>query len=118
MVETSRYLRHTQPGLSHDASAQKDRRNAIHDRRGRFIQVQWERRAGIERRTRNLQEELKRYQHWRTASTMTIWKYKLAIQNRALAPSTIQRYTRYIFQCIGNIQKYDKEMQRIKRQAA
>lgn len=118
MVETSRNLRHTLSNLSHDASAQKDRRIATYDRRGCFIQVQWERRAGMERRIRNLQEELKQYQHWRTASEMAILKYKWAIQNRALAPSTIQRYARYIFQCIGNIQKYDKEIQQIKREAA
>jgi hypothetical protein len=117
MVETSRNLRHTLSNLSQDAFTQKDRRITTYDRRGRFIQVQWERRAGMKRRIRNWQEELRQYQRWRTTSEMAILKYMLAIRDRALAPATIQRYVHYIFQCIRNIQKYDKEIQRIKREA-
>jgi hypothetical protein len=99
--------------LANVAPAQKNRRTAIHDRRGYFIQVQWDRRAGADRRVRNLQEELKLYQRFRDASEMAVAKYKWAIQTRALAPATVLRYTRYIFQNIDNIHKYDGEIQRI-----
>lgn len=117
MVENSRNLRHTQSGHSHDSFAQKDRRIATQDRRGCFIQIQWERRARRDRRTRNLQEELKQYQRWKTTSEMAILKYMWAIRNRGLAPSTIKRYVQHIFKCIENVQKYDKEIQRIKHEA-
>jgi hypothetical protein len=72
----------------------------------------------VDRRERNLHEELVRVQRLRAAAQSAVEKYKTAVQQRALAPSTIQRYVRYIFQNTESIRKYDEEIRSVAEKLA
>ena len=90
-----------------------NRRTSKADRRACIVQVPRDRRKGVDRRVRNLHEELMRIQRCRAAAQSAVKKYTSAIQQRVLAPSTIQRYVRYIFQNTESIRKYNEEIRRI-----
>lgn len=57
-------------------------------------------------------------QRLRAAAQSAVEKYKHAIRQRVLAPSTVQRYVRYIFQNTECIRKYDEEIRRIAEKLA
>ncbi len=100
------------------ASNAKNRRTSRTDRRARIVPVPRERRKGVDRRERNLHEELALIQRLRAAAQSAVEKYKTAIQQRALAPATVQRYVRYIFQNTESIRKYDEELRSVAEKLA
>lgn len=95
-----------------------NRRTTKPDRRTRIVQVQRERRKGVDRRVRNLHEELALMQRLRAAAQSAVEKYKSAIQQRVLGPATVQRYVRYIFQNTESIRTYDEEIRSIVKKLA